>query len=101
MLASLMQKLWKHYQTGFIKEKNKALGGFDMEDPLRKLPATESIYSLAFIINLNDEAMDHVECGDRMGIPQTSRPTAMSRAEINLTAVFCGFCQMFTSYLLF
>ena len=33
-------------------------------------------------------------------VPVQCRPSSLVRAEVNLTALFCAFCQAFTSYLL-
>jgi len=37
------------------------LGGFNTEDPLRKLPMRESIYSLAFAVNLSSDFFDSMK----------------------------------------
>ena len=100
-LFNLMIKLKNNYwQPEKVKNKIKDLGGYSKDDPLRRLAMGESIYSLAFAVNLTGKAMNEVECGDKIGIPDSCRPSSMARAEINLTAIFCGFCQIFTSYLL-
>lgn len=74
--------------------KNKQLGGYSRDDPLRQLKMRESIFSLAFAVNLRNSKMDEFE------VPEECRPTKMSRSEVNLTALFCAFCQLFTSWLL-
>lgn len=95
-LTGMMYKLYKQFKDPErIKPKNKALGGYSSEDPLRQLKMRESIYSLAFAVNLKNSKMD--ELGD---IKEECRPSAMMRSEVNLTALFCAFCQGFTSILL-
>ena len=96
-LTSLMYKLYKQFKDPErnMKPKNKALGGYSPEDPLRQLKMRESIYSLAFAVNLKNSKMD--ELGN---IKEECRPSAMMRSEVNLTALFCAFCQGFTSILL-
>lgn len=54
----------------------------------------ESIYSLAFAVNLKNSVLDNLD------VKEECRPTAMLRSEVNLTALFCAFCQGFTSLLL-
>ena len=94
-LTTMMLKLYKQFKDPHkIKPKNKALGGYSPEDPLRMLKMRESIYCLAFSVNLKNKKMDE------LGIKEECRPSAMMRSEVNLTALFCAFCQGFTSILL-
>ena len=44
-----------------IKHKTKCLGGYSPTDPLRKLPMRESIYTLAFAVNLDHEQLAKYE----------------------------------------
>ena len=55
----------------------------------------ESIFSLAFAVNLKNETLKEKE-----DISEVCRPDTMLRNEVNLTALFCAFTQLFTSYLL-
>ena len=60
-LSSMMIKLYKQFKDPEkIKPKNKALGGYSPEDPLRQLKMRESIYSLAFAVNLKNSKMDEL-----------------------------------------
>ena len=60
--APLVGKLCRNLAN---PEKNKIntkpLGGFDEDDPLRKLVARESIYSLAFGANLTSKTLDEYD----------------------------------------
>lgn len=94
-LSGLMQRLWAGWKKPEgVKQKKKGLGGYSENDPARILKMRESIYNLAFVVNLKNEAMDE------MDMPEESRPTAATRFEVNMTALFCAFSQAFTSYLL-
>ena len=96
-LTPLMVKLYQQFrETRPSKPKNKALGGYSPDDPLRQLKMRESIYSFAFAVNLKNSKLEEL----RKDNPQESRPTSMIRSEVNLTALFCAFCQGFTSFLL-
>ena len=57
----------------------------------------ESIYTLAFAVNLKNEELDNYPRAD---VPDESRPTQMTRIEVTLTAFLCAFCQGFCSWLL-
>ena len=76
------------------KKKQKAIGGFSEEDPFRTLAMRESIYSLAFAVNLKNKKMEELKVRDEC------RPNSLLKSEVNLTALLCGFCQIFTSWLL-
>lgn len=93
--TGLMRKLWAGFKDGTtVKQKKKGLGGYSENDPARILKMRESIYNLAFIVNLKNEAMDD------MDMPEESRATSAIRFEVNVTALFCAFSQAFTSFLL-
>ena len=76
--------------------KVKGLGGFSENDPLRELTMRESIYGLAFFVNLKHDQI----ASDQYEIPEESLPSALTIFEVNLTAFLCVFCQTFTSILL-
>ena len=98
-LGKLVMKLCgicKNPETAKDKRLKKPLGGFSETDPQRKLKMRESIYSLAFVANLKNSALENPD----IEIPAESRPTSSTRFEINMTALLCAFCQAFTSYLL-
>ena len=58
-LTPVMLKLFKQFNDpDTIKPKNKSLGGYSPEDPLRQLKLRESIYSLAFAVNLKNSRLD-------------------------------------------
>lgn len=61
---------------------------------MRKLQMRESIFSLAFAVNLSNKKLNEFD------VPEACRPSRMTRAEVNLTAMFCAFCQLFVSLLL-
>ena len=50
----------------------------------------DSIYCLAFTVNLKDEEMEN----------KWFRPTPLQRKEVTLTALLCGFCQLLVASLL-
>ena len=94
-LIPLVRKLYRGYKDpSKVKKKIKALGGYSSEDPLRTLQMRESIYSLAFAVNLKTSKLEE------FGISDEAHPNSMTRAEVSLTAVFCAFCQGFISWLL-
>ena len=96
MLTPLLRDLYRQSKDpSKVKIKNKPLGGYSDADPKRHLQMRESIYSLAFAANLKNSFLD------KQGVPEECRPSSMQRAEVNLTAYFCAFCQIFTSLLLF
>ena len=60
-LSTMMIKLYKQFKDPEeMKPKNKALGGYSPEDPLRQLKMRESIYSLAFAVNLKNSKLDEL-----------------------------------------
>lgn len=90
-----MYKLYKGFKSpDSVKTKTPSIGCYSESDPSRILKMRESIYSLAFVVNLKHDAMDD------MGLPEESRPTSAIRFEVNMTALFCAFSQAFTSYLI-
>ena len=56
----------------------------------------ESIYTLAFAVNLKHTELEKY----RPEVPVESRPTPVIKIEVILTALICAFCQGFCSLLL-
>lgn len=58
-LIPLVRQLYRGYKDpSKAKQKNKALGGYSEDDPLRKLEMRESIFSLAFAVNLKTSKLE-------------------------------------------
>ena len=95
-LLSLVKDLYNSSRQDAqkVKIKSKPLGAYAENDPKRTLVMRESIYSLAFAANMQNTFLQSKK------VPSNCRPTTMQRAEVNLTAFICAFCQIFTSILL-
>ena len=80
--------------------KMKELGSYSESDPMRDYALTDSVYSLAFVINMKHDTLRSFKEKDEDLIPQEALPSKLTVFEVNLTAMMCAFFQSFTSILL-
>ena len=70
----------------YNKTKIKGLGSYSEKDPARKLIMRESIYGLAFFVNLKEsEIVNKYEIADELQL------SSLKVFEVNLTAFLCAF----------
>ena len=94
-IHGLSKQFYKQaYNNSEVKKVKKSLGGYAVDDPSRILSNRESIYNLAFLVNLENDKFEKMEVEEKI------RPTEFQKKEVTMTAFFCIFCQVFISVLL-